>query len=58
MTLLLHELKEKLKQVDELTLLEKLDLTSEELVDILEDQIEEKYDVLAEEYDESENQED
>lgn len=43
----LSELKEKIvQQMDELTLLEALDLTSTELVDILEDHIANKYDEL------------
>lgn len=42
------ELMEKLASLDELTILELLDITSEELVEFLADQIVEKYDVLME----------
>lgn len=48
MSFTIEDLKEKLRQTDELTVLELLDLTSEELIDLLTDQIEEKYDELAE----------
>lgn len=41
---------EKLTQLDELTILELLDITSEELVVFLADQIEEKYEDLLEEF--------
>jgi hypothetical protein len=37
---------EKLVQLDELTILELLDVTSEELVEFLADQVEEKYEDL------------
>jgi hypothetical protein len=46
--LTLEELKNKLAQIDELTVLELLDVTSEELVEFLTDQIVERYDVLLE----------
>lgn len=39
---------EKLAQLDELTILELLDVTSEELVEFLADQVVEKYDQLIE----------
>jgi len=39
---------EKLAQLDELTILELLDITSEELVEFLADQVVEKYDELIE----------
>lgn len=42
----LEELKEKLSSYDEVTLLELLDLNSNQLVNLLEDVIEEKYDEL------------
>jgi len=42
------ELMEKLAQLDELTILELLDITSEELVEFLADQVVEKYDELIE----------
>ncbi len=50
----IEELKEKLIQCDELTILELLDITSEELVEFLHDQIEYKYDELIEYFDENE----
>ena len=44
----LEELKERLAQLDELTILELLDISSEELVEFLSDQIEYKYEQLIE----------
>lgn len=44
----INEMVEKLQQVDELTILELLDITSEELPMLLLDQIEERYDILLE----------
>ena len=41
MPLLLHEIKERLKELDEVTLLELLDISSEDLVDVFGDKIEE-----------------
>lgn len=49
--LTLPELMEKLAQLDELTILELLDISSEELVEFLADQVEEKYDDLIEYFD-------
>lgn len=49
----ISELVEKLQQVDELTILELLDITSEELPALLLDQIEERYDVLLEYFDDT-----
>ena len=46
--LTMNELIEKLSQLDELTILELLDVTSEELVEFLSEQIVEKYDQLIE----------
>jgi hypothetical protein len=46
--LTMNELIEKLQQLDELTILELLDVTSEELVEFLSEQIVEKYDQLIE----------
>lgn len=51
--LTLQELIEKMSQLDELTILELLDVTSEELCEFLTDQIVEKYDQLIEYFDES-----
>jgi uncharacterized protein with WD repeat len=44
----IEEIKEKLRQLDELTILEVLDITSEELVEFLTDQIIERYDEITE----------
>jgi ornithine carbamoyltransferase len=48
-----EELKERLKQLDEMTLLELLDLTSEELVELLSDQIELKQQKLRKNIDDT-----
>jgi len=50
----LPELIEKMGTLDELTILELLDITSEELVEFLTDQIEFKYDELVEYFSEDE----
>lgn len=47
--LTLNDVKERLSRYDEVTLLEVLDVSSEELVDRFEDLIEEHYEELAEE---------
>ena len=49
MPLLLHEIKERLKDLDEITLLELLDITSEDLVEMFSDKIEENADKLEQE---------
>jgi hypothetical protein len=46
------ELKERLMQLDEVTLMETLELTSEDIVNRCSDIIEEKYDLLSGEFDE------
>ena len=48
----LTELKEKLAQLDEVTLLELLEITSEDLVNRFSDYIETNYDYLTGEFDE------
>jgi len=48
MPITLEELKEKMKHWDELDILDTLDITSEELVEVFSDEIEEKYDQLVE----------
>jgi len=48
MTVLYVELAEKLKRLDEITLLEILEISSEDLVERFADTIEEKYDELLE----------
>ena len=47
--LTLNDVKERLSRYDEVTLLEVLDVSSEELVDRFEDLIEEHYEELSEE---------
>jgi hypothetical protein len=49
MPLLLHEIKERLKELDEITLLELLDISSEEIVQMFSDRIEEYADKLEQE---------
>jgi len=49
MPLLLHEIKERLKELDEITLLELLDITSEDLVEMFSDKIEDNADKLEKE---------
>lgn len=51
MTMLLEELKEKLRNVDEIALLEMLNITSDELVKRFVDEIEENIDKLIKELD-------
>jgi len=48
----INEMSEKLAMLDELTILELLDITSEELVMFLQDQIVERYDILLEKFSE------
>lgn len=56
--LTMTELMEKLAQCDELTILELLDITSEELVEFLADQVVEKYDQLIEYFEDDRDQDD
>lgn len=49
-----HDLKEKLKQLDEITLMEELDVSSEDLVERFEDHIELKFDRLCRIFDDDE----
>jgi len=51
--LTLEDLKDKLKQLDEVTLLELLEVTSEDLVDRFSDLIEKKQDTLENDFDET-----
>lgn len=53
----INEIIDKLKNLDELTILELLDVTSEELCEFLTDQIIEKYDQLIEYFGEQEDDE-
>ena len=57
MSLTLVELCEKMKMMDEVTLIEKLGLTSEDIVSRSIDIIEDRYDEYYEEYDEIEGEE-
>lgn len=49
----LHDLMERLKQVEEVTLMELLEVSSTELVDRFIDKIEEKFEVLENEVDDT-----
>ena len=49
LSLTLQELQDRLKRFDEITLLELLDITSEELVEAFTDRIEDNYDRLVDE---------
>ena len=49
MPLLLHEIKERLIDLDEITLLELLNITSEDIVELFSDRIEENADKLEKE---------
>ena len=49
MPLLLHEIKERLIELDEVTLLELLNITSEDIVELFSDRIEENVDKLEKE---------
>lgn len=49
----IEELKEKLTQLDEVTLIETLDLTAEEIVNRCADIIEEKYETLESQFDDT-----
>lgn len=54
MTILFTELKEKLKQLDEITLMELLNLSSEDLIERFDDIIEERFNLLVEQFSEDE----
>ena len=54
MTKTYTDIRERLKQIDEVSLLEILDIRSEDLVDRFDDKIEEKIDDLAEEFEDEE----
>lgn len=51
MSLTFHDVADRLKQIDELTLVEMLGLTSEDLVNRFSDVIEEKLEILTKEVD-------
>ena len=48
-----EELKEKLKQLDEVTLLETLELTSDDIVERCNDLIEQQYETLERQFDDN-----
>lgn len=50
MSLTYNELCDKLKQLDEITLLEILNISSEEIIEKFQDAIEERYDTLTEQF--------
>jgi len=52
MTITNEELKEKLKSIDEVSLLEKLEIYSDDIVDRFDDKIEEKWEQLILDFDE------
>lgn len=54
MSLTLSELKEKLANIDEISLLEKLEIYSDDIVERFIDKIEEKYEQLIEDFAEEE----
>ena len=57
MAITFHELKARLKQIDEISLLEVLGLTSEDIVERCLDIIEDQYEILAKEFEEDEAEE-
>lgn len=56
MSLTLPDLYDKLKQVDEITLLERLEIYSDEIVDRFTDKIEEKYEQLIGDFEEEDDE--
>ena len=57
MAITFTELREKLKQIDEISLLEILNISSEDLVERFSDVIEDKYETLKEEFQDDEEAE-
>jgi len=57
MSLTIYELQDRLKEVDELSLIEMLDISSEEIVDKFIDTIEDKFMVLVKSFEESDENE-
>lgn len=51
MTLTLHELQDRLKEIDEISILEILNISTEDLVNMFEDKIEQNYDTLVKDFD-------
>jgi hypothetical protein len=56
MTMTINELFDKLKELDELSILEILNVSSEELVDRFQDEIEYKYDELSVKFEDEDNE--
>ena len=56
MTMTITELFDKLKELDELSILEILNITSEELIDKFEFEIEDKYDELSVKFEDEDNE--
>lgn len=56
MTLTLYELQEKLKEIDEISILEILNITTEDLIDNFGDKIEQKYDDLIKDFNDEDEQ--
>ena len=57
MTKTFEEVKEQLKKIDEVSLLEILDIHSDELTDRFEDKIEERIESLAQEFEDEDEEE-
>ena len=57
MSLTITELQEKLKQIDEISLMEILEITSEDIVNKFIERIEDKYDTLIEDFEEGDLEE-
>lgn len=55
MSLTLHELCEKLKNLDEISILELLNISAKELVNRFQDEIEERYDNLTEQFEDEDS---
>ena len=55
MAITTHDLANRLKAIDEVSLLEILEISSEDLVDRFEDRIELKYDQLVDEFEEEDD---
>ena len=56
MTMTINELFDRLKELDELSILEILNISSEELVDKFQFEIEDKYDELSVEFEDEDNE--
>lgn len=56
MPLTFADLKEKLKQLDEISLMEELEISAEDLIDRFEDHIELKFEKLCREFDEEDEE--